>query len=185
MPLIVDRFDDWAEYIPDVGDNRLEETPMSVEIRAMSTAEYKAVQRRWGPKLQGKQALGRAQRMVEKIIAERVRDVRHCIVVNHTTGDEVIPKTASDLLEHAPASLIDDIFAAIIDASHLSAGLRKNLQRQSDSSSRTIPPSPGTAENASGRVASKPANPAEKPFAGSETATEKATQALLGDSLPG
>jgi len=176
MPFHIDRFDDWVEYIPDIGDNRLLPDPMSVEIQAMSTAEYKAVQRAWGPKLQGKQAIGRAQRMVEKIVRERVRGVKLCTVDNHTTGETFALETGEDLLAYAPASLIDDIFEAITNASHLSAGLRKNLQRQSASSSQEIPPSPGTAETASGRAASKPSNPADKPFVSSEAATVKPAQ---------
>ena len=181
MPLVIDQFDDWVEYVPDIAENRLEQEPMTVEIQGMTTGEYKAVQRKWGPKLQGKQALGRAQRMVEKIVLDHVRNVRLCKLHNHDTGEIIDIKTAEQLLEHAPPGLIDDIFNAIVDASHLSAGLKKKSSSQSDSSAAEIRPSGGTAKPASGRAPSKPTSPAEKPFDGSETASKTPTPTLLGD----
>lgn len=176
MPLIVDQFDDWVEYIPDIHENRLEAEPMTVEIQSLSTGEYKAIQRRWGPRLQGKQALTRAQRMVEKIITDRVRNIRLLKVRNHETGEILDVKTPAQLLEHAPPALIDDIFAAIVDSSHLSAGLKKKSHSRSDSSTREIHRSDGTAIAASGKAGPMPYRLEGDPCAGSAIAGKTQTQ---------
>ena len=176
MPFTANRFDDWVEYIPDIGDNRLEVEPMTVEIQAMTTAEYKAVQRSWGPKLQGKNALGRAQRMVDKILRDRVRNVRLFFVEDHLTGDVSEVTDLDEVLRLAPAELQDDLFEAITKASHLSAGLRKKSQRQSGSFSVETQPSAGTAETANVRAASKPDSPADKPYDSSEGAKVRLAQ---------
>lgn len=172
MPLIVNRFDDWIEYTPDADDNRLIDEPMTVEIQSMSTAEYKAVQRSWGPKLQGKNAIGRAQKMVEAIIKKRVRNIRNLFVVD-ASGNELEVTDPEEMMSVAPPYLIDDLFEAITNASHLSKGTRKNLQSQSDSYSREIQPSRGTAASASERAPSKPANPVDKHLDNSGAAPAK------------
>lgn len=184
MPLIVDQFDDWVTYVPEIGTNRLEQEPMTVEIQCMSTAEYKSVQRKWGPKLQGKNALSRAQRMVEKIIRERVRNVRLCFVENHTTGERFPLESGDDLIAHAPAALVDDIFAAITDASHLSSGLKKNSSSLSDFSAAEIPPSRGIVKPAKEKAESKRGSQGGERSGSSETVTVKRTQTLPGDSPP-
>lgn len=183
MPLIVDRFDDWVTYVPDIGDNRTESEPMTVEIQCMTTAEYKAVRRAWAPRLQGKKGTSRAEKLVDKIISERVRNVRLCSVRNHTTGETFELSTAADLLEHAPSALIDDIFGAITDASQLSDGVKKSSSSRYGSSTAEIQPSPGTAKTASGKAESKKDSQAAKPSASSATATERQTQTSPGDSL--
>ena len=178
MPRIVEQLDGWNVYVPDVDDNRIDSDPMTVEIQSMNTAEVKRWQRAWGPRLQGKNAIARARKMTEEIVSNRCRNV-----VGYTV-DGVEIETGEDLITHGESDVIEDCFNAVIKASHLSAGLKKNLASLSDSYSAEIPPSDGTAEAASERVKSSPKPQAAKVSAGSATVPEKATPISAGPLLP-
>ena len=126
MGIYVDIPDGWVDYTPKAMGNREDPDPTTVEIQPMNAAELREFQRRFGPAMRGKNADQHAVKLVRKLLCDRVRAVRNCYFQGEiTTGDE--------LAERGPSALIDDVFTAIVDLSHLQEGLRKKSESPSDS----------------------------------------------------
>jgi hypothetical protein len=143
MPRITQALDaEWVEYIPDVGDNRFDDDPMTVEVRPMTVGDFKAFQRQYGPRLNvgAGAAIRHAQKIAEKILRERVRNIVGYVHL----GKPV--RSGDDLVEFGESEVCDDVFSAIVKISHLQEGLKKKYVSQSDSSRATIHRSDGPAE---------------------------------------
>lgn len=122
MGIRIEAFEsEWVEYVPDVLDNRLDDEPMTCEIHPLSAGEMRELSRRYGSQLAGKNSASHAVRLLERVISTRVRNIRNCYV-----GREIT--TGAELAEHGLSAMIDDIFAAIVDLSHLSKGVKKSSQ---------------------------------------------------------
>ena len=120
---------EWVEYVPDIGDNRDDPEPCIMEIRPMSTREVREMQVQAAREIsKGKksQAIKVSMRLVERVISERVRNVQGC----HIRQDIL---TGEDLVEWGTGELIDDVWQAIQDISHLREGLKKKSVSSSDS----------------------------------------------------
>jgi hypothetical protein len=136
MAIHVDTYEDWIRYVPDYEDNRLSDEPMDCEILPMSAAEVRDLRSRYAAKLQGKGAERRAVAMVERILRDHVRDVRRCYI-----GRQI--RTGDDLAKHGLSELIDDVFQAVVSASHLDAGVKKKSSSQSGCSAAVTTQSTG------------------------------------------
>lgn len=158
---------DWVEYVPDVGDNRDDPDPMTVEVRPLTTPEFKAIQRlAMTPLLRGKKdsVLKATQALQDRVLTECVR-----AVTNYSLPKVGAITTGEQFAKHAEPFIQDEVFAAIQDMSKLSEGLKKKSSSRSVSSSPTIPPGNGPAADAL-------AIPAETPNVSFATATPTPTR---------
>lgn len=149
MARILSLEEDWVEWLPSIDGNRDSEDPVSMELRPMSAEEYRAATR--GIALgSGKQALARAQRVVQRIITERVRNVK-----NYSIGGPIV--TGEDLAKRGEVDIVDEVFEALKNISVLGDGLKKKLTSPSDSlPTPTTPRGNGVASSAK---VTHPANP--------------------------
>jgi hypothetical protein len=131
MGIRIDLTDDWVEYVPDVLGNRADLEPTTMEIHPMSASELRSFQARYGSSLRGKQADKRAAQLVRRVLTERVRNIQNCYVQRQIcTGEE--------LAEYGLSALIDDVFTAIMDLSHLQEGLKKKFDSPCVSPRRAV-----------------------------------------------
>lgn len=133
MARIVQKLEeDWVTYVPDVDGNRLDENPLTVEIRPLSTEELRAYNRglaAMGPKLSAKAQAKRADKVALRIFSDRVRNVRNYTVL----GRKI--ETGADLFQHGEIIVQDDVWEALVNISTLSEGLLGKSSSQPASSS--------------------------------------------------
>lgn len=158
----VKRITDVVEYVLDIGDNRTEDDPFTVELEPISGEEMMKIERGMGKMTRGSDMnfMTRAHMTRDKIIKERVKGVRN-YEVEDNAGVVFTPTNGEELLRAvkiAGASevdlVLDDILEALKDHSKLSEGLAKNFNTQSESVSLTTNKSTaGAAKNAEGQKA--------------------------------
>ena len=144
MARVIKRIDDATWYVPEIDDNRTDPDPFMVLITPLSGVEMRKLERAGMGKLTRNRGeinfLKRAQDTQEKIISEKVLDVKNYSVLNPTTNEVLTPANGSDLVKAVllagakEIEILDDILEAMKDASRLDEGVLENLKLQSDSS---------------------------------------------------
>lgn len=127
---------DGVWYAPDIDGNRDDPDPFEVFIHPMTAGDMKRVERGMGEYTAGKINFAeRGQKQVREIISKCVTDARGYSIWNTKTGEKITPRNGAALyaaiMDHGDdkeASILDDVFQAIKDASHLKAGLRETLR---------------------------------------------------------
>lgn len=139
MARVIEKLEeDWVDYVPDVDDNRTDESPVTVELYPLSVEQLRSYQR--AAANESKTATSRGQKVIERILSDRVRNVRNYVVFG-----KVITNGA-ELFKHGEQAISDNVFDALVNISTLKAGLRKKSVSQSDSSPRvTVQPGNGHA----------------------------------------
>ena len=130
-----------VDYVPDIEDNRNDPDPFVVRIKPMTAAEMKMLERSMGEMTAGKAAnfLERADKVARAIFKRCVVSVRG-YTARSKDGTVMTPSTGVELYDAvnscgdpAESAVIDDIYAAIKDHSHLRAGLPEVLRSRSGS----------------------------------------------------
>lgn len=161
MARCIEKLEDWIDYVPDVDDNREDETPMIMEISPMTAEELRAAQRKNTPrKMSQRSAVRAGQAIVERVLSARVRNVRNYVVF----GKEI--QSGEDLVKHGESAVIDDVFEALTNISKLSEGIKKKSASQYGSNT-AVTPTPGSGAVANARAPS------------SETATAYEKRAIV------
>jgi hypothetical protein len=171
--------EDLVWYVPEYGDNRIAnpQDQARVLISPMSAMELNRFQAgiAAGNK---KQALKRAQALIERVVSEKVQEAINFTV--ETPDGVVQPTNGPDLVAAlrtvaAPGKeLIDDIFEAIKDQSQAEDGILKKSDSRCESSPAETTPS--YREAAPGVVDPATQTSPTKNVGGSGTATGEATQ---------
>ncbi len=167
--------EDWVDYLPEIDGNREDDDPMVLEIHPMSSEQMRAFHRRMDHKLGKAKDMARARKIIERLMAENVRNIR-----NYWVGrDEII--TGEELAKHGETKVIDEVFDAITEVSVLKEGMPgKSRSRSASSTRETKRPGNGVAQGAS----PTPKTPkTEIGFDPSETVTTKETRTSAGDGL--
>src|SRR5687767_288787 len=110
MGRISQKVEDWVEYTPDVGDNRDDPEPLTVELRPMTGEAWRSYQRGLTIGKGGRKDLARRSEKINgRILAENVRNVRNYMVDGKriTTGEE--------LFKYGEPVVYEDVFEAIMD----------------------------------------------------------------------
>lgn len=171
----VDLIEDWVDFTPEIDGNREDDDPMIMEIQSMSSEERRAFSRRLPAKLLKSKEITRGQKLVERILAERVRNIR-----NYQVGRDVI-LTGEELAQHGEEAVIDEIYEAITDLSILKEGMREKSPSQSVSSTAKTAPGNGAALG----VSLNPRPPRTATVSDpSVTATTKETRTSVGHGHP-
>jgi len=139
----VDLIEDWVDYTPEIDGNRDDDEPMVVELKPLSGEQMRAYGRQVSTRHNRVNEIVRGQKLVTRILSDRVRNVR-----NYQVGDDRI-ETGDQLAKHGETVVIDEIFDALTEMSVLREGLPGKSRSRSDSSSRgTARPGNGAAVDA-------------------------------------
>lgn len=144
MARVAKHREDATWYVPDIDDNRDDPEPFMVLISPLSGADMRKLEQTGLGKLTKKGTADinfmlRAQQLQERIIKERVNDVKNYAVMIEGTDQVLEPKNGAELIKAvmsagaSEAGIIDDIVEALKDSSTLSEGTLGNLKPQSDS----------------------------------------------------
>jgi len=149
MARVIKRIEDATWYVPDIDDNRADPEPFMVQITPLSGIEMRRLERTGMGKITRGRGevnfLKRAQETQEKIISEKVLDVKNYAVQNPSTGEILEPSDGASLVKAIllagakEVEILDDILEAMKDSSRLDEGLLGNLNLQFDSVSQEIP----------------------------------------------
>lgn len=125
--------DDEVDFIPSIDGNRDDPDPFTVTIKPLTAGELAKIERGMG-NFSGHKVnfTERAQAHVKMIFERRVVSVRGYSIVHPKTGAKIEPKTGPELytaiMDHGDdheTDIIDEIVAAVKDASKLREGLRE------------------------------------------------------------
>lgn len=149
MARVAKHNEDASWYIPDIDDNREDPDPFMVLISPLSGKDMRKLEQTGLGKLTKKGTVDinfmeRAQRLQERIIKERVLEVKNYAVMLEGSDKVIEPKNGEQLIVAimnagaSEAGIIDDIVDALKDSSTLSEGALGNLKPQSDSQTAEI-----------------------------------------------
>ena len=144
MARVIKRIEDATWYVPDIDSNREDDDPFMVLISPLSGAEMRKLEQSGMAKITKAKGqfnfMKRAQEIQERIISERVIEVKNYSIVD-PKGETFSPENGKELLEailYAPpseAEILEDVLEALKDSSKLDEGVLGNLKPQSDSRS--------------------------------------------------
>lgn len=136
---------EWEEYVPNIGDNRDDKEPFTVEINPATGAEYSnelAAQLNFTGREDKKKRAEKHENAMREMFRKRVRSPKGYSLFNKDTGERIVPVTSVELfdaiLEHGDGEeqgVLTDIFAAIGEQSKLREGLRETLRSRSEPTS--------------------------------------------------
>ena len=158
MARLVKRVEDATWYVPEIEGNRDDSDPFMVLLSPLSGAEMRRLEQSGMGKITKGRGqfnfMKRAQEIQEKLIKERVLEVKNYSVVD-PNGSTFTPTDGTELLQailYAPpseAEILEDILDALKDSSRLDEGILGNLKLQSDSPQvETKLPGSGAAQDA-------------------------------------
>ena len=168
-----ERPEDWAEYTPEIDNNRDDPSPLTVELLPLSAEDYRRYTHSPAAVLRKavKDPLGRADAIMATIFSERVRNVR-----NYSVNGRPIT-TGAELFRFGEPEVVDDVSTALKNASSLSAGLQKKSNSPS-ASLRAATPIPGAGAALDAKA---PSTAIKTGFESTATVTA-CTRALSSDS---
>ena len=140
MARIAKRKEDAVWYIPDIDENRDDVDPFMVLLSPLSAADMRKLEQLGLGKVTKKGTaeinfMERAQQLQERIIKERVLDVKnYSVMLQSTEGKEEVftPTNGKELLKAimqagaSEAVILDDIVEALKDSSMLDEGTLGN-----------------------------------------------------------
>ena len=137
MARVVKRIEDSTWYVPDVEGNREDSDPFAVLLSPLSGAEMRRLEQSGMGKITKSKGqinfMKRAQEIQEKIISERVLEVKN-YSIQDPDGEVFSPSNGEELIKailFAPPSegeILEDILEALKGSSKLDEGVLGNLK---------------------------------------------------------
>ena len=128
MARVIKRREDAFWYVPDIDDNREDPEPFMVLMSPLSGANMRKLESSNMGKITKRGEINfmkRAQDIQERIITERVVEVKNYAVSNEDTGEVLEPKNGAELVKAimvagaGEVDILDDIIEALKDSSKL------------------------------------------------------------------
>ena len=147
MARVIKRREDTFWYVPDIDDNREDSEPFMVLLTPLSGADMRRLESANMGKITKRGEINfmkRAQSIQERIISDRVLEVKNYAISDETDGSVIEPKNGAELIKAIMAAgaseidILDDVIEALKDSSKLDEGMIENLRLQSDSATAEI-----------------------------------------------